>query len=362
MNRKIIFLFPHPATGPVGGYKVVYEYANRLVTDGYRVDIVYSGSIFWTRKTLYHKLTCCVRYGQRLLQGYSCRSWFPLDYRVQEHFTFSLNQRHVPQGDIYVATSPYTAHYLNKYPVDTEKKFYFIQGYEDWGPGLKAILFDTYHYSMQKMVVAKWLQQLLAERHKESSVFIPNGFDFSEFSMTVPIKEKNPWLVSMLYHEMELKDCAMGFRALDLVKERFPRLQVSLFGVPDSPRNLPDWYHYYKHPSVEAHNRINNEAAIYIGTSRIEGWGLTVSEAMACGQAVCCTDNNGYKEMATDGVTALVSPIKDSEALAHNIIRLIEDEDLRFRIAENGNRFIRRFTWDESYVRLRNLIHEVSLF
>ena len=146
--KRIVFLFPHPAVGPTGGYKVVYEYANRLAADGYQVGIVYSGSIYWNRKSLFHKMTCCIRYIQKQLQGYSCRSWFTLDERIDEHFTFSLNQRHVPKADIYVATSPYTAYYLNEYD-HSSKKFYFIQGYENWGEGLKAILHDTYHYPFQ---------------------------------------------------------------------------------------------------------------------------------------------------------------------------------------------------------------------
>ena len=92
MPRSIVILFPHPTAGPTGGYKVIYEYANRLVDDGYDVHIVYSGSIFWRRKSLYHKFTACLRYIQKLFQGYSCKSWFALDERVQEHFIFSLIQ------------------------------------------------------------------------------------------------------------------------------------------------------------------------------------------------------------------------------------------------------------------------------
>lgn len=352
--KRVVFLFPHPAAGPTGGYKVVYEYANRLAEEGYHVGIVYSGSIYWSKKTLFHNITCCIRYIQKHLQGYSCRSWFALDERVQEHFTFSLNQRHVPKADIYVATSPYTAYYLNEYD-DSSKKFYFIQDYENWGEGLKAILHDTYHYPIQKIVIARWLQGMLKEQFQEESIWIPNGFDFTKFRLTIAVEKKNPLLVTMLYHQMERKDCAMGIRTLALVKERFENLRVSLFGVPERPKNIPDWFDYYKQPSDELHNTLNNEAAIFIGTSKVEGWGLTVGEAMMCGQAVCCTDNAGYEEMAIDGETALVSPVGDSEAMANNIIRLIEDEELRYRIANNGYQFIQRFTWEESYHKLKTL-------
>ena len=41
MNRSVIFLFAALGRNPVGGYKVVYEYANRLAKDGYKVGIEY---------------------------------------------------------------------------------------------------------------------------------------------------------------------------------------------------------------------------------------------------------------------------------------------------------------------------------
>lgn len=348
----IAFLFPHPTSGPTGGYKVVGEYANRLAADGHQVHLVYSGSIYWRRKSAWHKFTCCVRWVQRCIKGYSCRGWMPLHPSVKEHFTFSLCQCHVPKADIYVATSPYTAWYLNRYH-GTARRYYFIQDYEDWGPGLRAILHDTYHYPLHKIVIADWLQRLLKDGHGEESVVIKNGFDFHKFRLTVPVRQKERLHVTMLYHEMPRKDSAMGLRALDMVKRQCPTLRATLFGVPPRPADLPKWMDYCQQPSDEEHNRINNEASIYIGTSQTEGWGLTVGEAMICGQAVCCTDNDGYHEMAVDGVTALVSPIGDAEALAHSILRLIDDDGLRCRIAEQGCQFISQFTWDKSYNLLK---------
>lgn len=352
---KVVILFPHPAAGPTGGYKVAMEYANRLAADDYEVHLVYSGSIYWSRKSAWHKFTCCVRWVERLLKGYSCRGWFPLEERVHEHFTFSLCQRHVPTGDIFIATSPYTAWYLNQYHT-VARKFYFIQGYENWGPGLRAILHDTYHYPMQKIVVAQWLQRLLKIEHNEDAILVENGFDFDKFSLSIPVCKKERMHVTMLYHEMKGKDCAMGLRALSLVKEKYPQLKATLFGVPERPEGLPQWIDYHRQPSAVEHNRINNEAAIYIGTSRSEGWGLTVGEAMICGQAVCCTDNDGYREMAIEGETALLSPVGDAEALAHNVMRLLKDDELRCRIAEGGHSYIQRFTWSRSYARLKTIL------
>ena len=355
---SICFIFPHPASGPTGGYKVVYEYANRLVEDGYKVTVAYSGSIFWRKKPLRFKITNIYRYLETLLKGYSSRKWFPLNLRVKEDFPFSMNFHHMPRADIYVATSPYTAWYLNKYPIQTEKKFYLIQGKENWGPGLKAILEQTYKMPLQKIVISKWLQKMLKEEYFEDSILIPNGFDFNKFNLTKPINLKNKYQISLLYSEQILKRCNDALTALRLVKQKIPQLKVKAFGIPSRPMSFPDWIEYYQQPDYETHNRINNECAIYIGTSEQEGWGLTVGEAMICGQAVCCADNPGYREMAIDRETALLSPVKNPEALAENIIRLIQDDDLRIKIANQGNKFIQSFTWEKSYKKFKKLIEK----
>ena len=346
----ITFIFPNHSPEPAGGYKVVYEYANRLVADGHKVNIVYSGSMFWKKKSLYFKLTNCVRYIQNLIKGYSCRKWFNLDKRVKEHLTFSLNYRHIPKSDIYICTSPYTAMYVKDYP--TENKYYFIQGYENWGAVTDEKLRETYHYPLKKIVISSWLKGIMEEENENCSV-VYNGFDFNYFKLTTPIKQKDKFKVSMLYSPIEGKGCRYGFEALDIVKAQFPELQVMLFGSAEAPQKLPEWYSYTKEPNKKQHNQIYNEAAIFLAPSLQEGWGLPVGEAMMCGQAVVCTNNNGYKEMATNNVNALMSDIKDSASLAKNIITLITDDELRYKIAKEGNTSIRRFDINNSYKLLK---------
>lgn len=354
MSKTITFIFPHPAAEPVGGYKVVFEYANRLAADGHKVNIVYSGSLFWSKKPLYFKLTNCFRYIQTLFRGYSSRKWFDIDKRVKEHLTLSLNYRHVPKSDIYVCTSPYTAMYVKDYP--TKSKFYFIQGYENWGAITDEILRETYHYPLEKIVISKWLQEIIEREENENCTLIYNGFDFNYFKLTVPIREKNKYKVTMVYSPLEIKGCKYGFEALDIVKKTFPQLKVVMYGSAPKPENLPDWYTYHIKPERDLHNRIYNEAAIFLAPSIQEGWGLTVGEAMICGQAVVCTDNKGYREMASNKKNSLICNIKDSKSLAKNVIELMSDDELRNRIAEKGMQDIRFFDIEKSFMKLKKTL------
>ena len=336
---------------PVGGFKVALEYANRLAADGYEVHVVYADAtkygdamplaVRW-KLLLKH---CLFKWG---ILHRSIRIWFPLDERVMEHNVYKLNWKYMPKTDLYVCTAVDTAPYLKDYPIEAERKFYFIQDYEKWGRSDEDVR-RTYHYPMSKIVISNWLSDILTNEEHEHCSLVPNGFDTNEYCITVAIEDKDKYTVSMLNHYDKRKGCSTSFAALAIVKQKYPQLQVNIFGTPSRPDHLPDWYHYYQSPSKEEHLRINNESVIYVAASIDEGWGLTVGEAMLCGQAVACTDSRGFREMATDGSTALLSPVNDAGALANNIIRLIENDELRYRIARNGMELIRQLSIENSY-------------
>ena len=105
---------------------------------------------------------------------------------------------------------------------------------------------------------------------------------------------------------------------------------------------------HYK-PSPQLHNEIYNNSSIYIASSLSEGWGLTVGEAMICGAAIACTDVDGFKEMVAHNQNALLSPIKDAKAMSDNIIKLIEDDELRINLACKGHESIQKFSKAKSY-------------
>ncbi|HEX3729681.1 MAG TPA: glycosyltransferase [Opitutaceae bacterium] len=60
-----------------------------------------------------------------------------------------------------------------------------------------------------------------------------------------------------------------------------------------------------------------------------EVWGLTVTEAMACGLPVVGTDIGGVPEQIDDGVNGYCVPVRDSAAMAEAGLRLLRDEGRR---------------------------------
>lgn len=353
--KTICFLMPfYKGDYPVGGLKIVLQYANRLAKDGHKVKIVYPYTVRYNAQLSFYQRLRNIKtyYANRKVEWRNSDNWFNKNAGVEEIEVYSLGYKHVPKADIYIATGVETSDYVKDYPV--KDKYYFIQGYEDWGRSTSELL-KTYHYPLSKIAISTWLQKIVMKEREKCSL-VTNGFELDKFYVTIPPQERCKTNICMLYHTQNLKNSLLGFRALEIVHQKYPSLTVSLFGAPKNPENLPIWYHYKQQPSSEELLDIYNNAAIFVGTSNIEGWGLTVGEAMLCGEAVACTDIDGYKEMANHNSNALLSPVGDAEQLAKNIIRLIENDELRIQLAHRAAEDIKRFSIEKSYQDFKKVL------
>ncbi len=82
------------------------------------------------------------------------------------------------------------------------------------------------------------------------------------------------------------------------------------------------------------------EFDLFCMSSRMEGLGTAVLEAMAMRRPVASTDAGGLAEVVRDGENALVAHAGDSAALARCILRLLSDQPLAQRLAEAGRRTV----------------------
>ncbi|GAA3791102.1 hypothetical protein GCM10022226_07590 [Sphaerisporangium flaviroseum] len=80
-----------------------------------------------------------------------------------------------------------------------------------------------------------------------------------------------------------------------------------------------------------------SKSSIYAVSSRYEGFGMTILEAMSRGLPVVSFDcPNGPREIITDGRDGLLITSKKAAALGEGICRLIADEDLRRTLGRNA--------------------------
>ena len=75
--------------------------------------------------------------------------------------------------------------------------------------------------------------------------------------------------------------------------------------------------------------------SIYVFASRVEGFGLTILEAMAAGDAVVAARAGAAEMIITDGDDGALTPVDDAEALVAALEPLMHDPE---RIEAMGKR------------------------
>ena len=89
-----------------------------------------------------------------------------------------------------------------------------------------------------------------------------------------------------------------------------------------------------------------------------EALGLTVLEAMALSRPVVASNVGGIPEMIEDGVTGLLVPPRDAEALAAAIVRLLRDHPLADTLARAGHDLVHERFCIELMVRAVEAIYD----
>jgi rhamnosyl/mannosyltransferase len=183
---------------------------------------------------------------------------------------------------------------------------------------------------------------------------IHHGIDLQRFTLT-PETQQRAAEIRRQYGDQPLV-LAVGklrhYKGFDVLIEAIKQVQARALIVGDGPMG-PAW----RQKAVEEHvadqvvfaGRVSEEEKIALyhaadilafpSTNRAETWGITQIEAMACGLPVVCTElGTGTSYVNRDGVTGLVVPPCDAQALAAALQRLIADPMLRTQMGEAGRR------------------------
>jgi glycosyltransferase involved in cell wall biosynthesis len=358
---RITFLMPGYVWGPSGGFRVVYEYANRLVSRGHEVTVIHPRRLLsWAPSalTLRQRLRKA-RLALTELVSTPSIHWQPIDKRVRMRFVASSDPRHIPDGDILFATAWNTARPVMECSSAKGEKCYFIQGYETW-MGPKDLVDETWRMPVRKVVISKWLLEIGRALGSHSLAYIPNGIDHDRYRLVHPI-EGRPQQVVMIYSAVAFKGSRDGIAALQIAKKEYPNLRVVLFGNSRRPSWIPQWMTFEQDPPQQRIvEEFYNGSSIVVSPSIAEGFALPPAEGAACGCAIAATDSGGIRDFAEHGVTALLSPPKQPEALARNICLLLGNNDLRIRLARSANDFIKQFTWERSADLLEEFIFRAA--
>jgi glycosyltransferase involved in cell wall biosynthesis len=138
-----------------------------------------------------------------------------------------------------------------------------------------------------------------------------------------PLKAEHPDLEAVIIGEGYERPALEGLRA-ELGATDWIRLPGR---VGDD--ELVDWY---------------RRAWVVAGSSQREGWGMTLTEAAACGTPAVATNIAGHADAVVDGESGLL--VDDVADLSAALGRVLGDEVLRSRLSKGALQRARWFTWD----------------
>ncbi len=116
----------------------------------------------------------------------------------------------------------------------------------------------------------------------------------------------------------------------------------------------------------QLHGRTNDvereyvNSSLFVLSSRFEGFGMVITEAMACGLPVVAFDCPwGPRAIITDGEDGLLVENGCVEALTDALVRLMDNENLRRSMAEAGVKNVQRFSLDSIAGRWKSLLESL---
>ena len=343
---KISIILPFPVTKPVGGAKIMYEYANRLYAKGHQV------SVYHSIKRPFKNSKTPVRIKQLIFffRGVARPDWFPLHKKIKSVIVPEIKNRYLPDADIVLSTWWQMAYAVNDLSPAKGKKFNLIQDYENWD-GQQAAVDNSFNLPLNHMVISRYLQKLVEEKSGSKPFHLPNAIDTDKFFNRKALSARDPYTLIMLCSSEPRKGSQTGLKVLETVQQKLPQLRAILFGVDPAPKDMPARVTYHQKPAALCD--LYNSAAVFFSPSIAEGWALPPAEAMACGCAVVCTDIGGHADYATDGETALLVEPGNINDMAEKIIAVMENNTLRNKLSANGQQLINtEFSWARSIKKL----------
>ncbi|HLX12765.1 MAG TPA: glycosyltransferase family 4 protein [Bacteroidota bacterium] len=154
-------------------------------------------------------------------------------------------------------------------------------------------------------------------------------------------------------------------QAFAIVKKEFPALRLAIVGDGDYRKPLEalarrlgiiDSIEFAGFVSEEQKVKYYQRLWFAVLTSLKEGWGLTVTEANACGKAVIASNVPGLRDAVQDGSTGLLYEFGNIQDLAQKIRLLMTDGKLRASLSIEAVRWANSFGWDNTADQVEELL------
>jgi glycosyltransferase involved in cell wall biosynthesis len=148
-------------------------------------------------------------------------------------------------------------------------------------------------------------------------------------------------------------------RALAHARTQQPRLSLTIVGEGYEREHLDqlvldldltDWVTFAGHVSEQELIALYRSAWMVASASAREGWGMSLTEAAACGTPAVATRIVGHSDAVIDGRTGILVDPDDPAALGAAMALVAGDDERRARLGNDALANAARFTWESTAV------------
>lgn len=316
-----------------GGNRIIFEHCNRLAEKGHKMIVV-------CRRPELHE-----------------KDWFDFDISINH-----INPKEYPDDmDILVATYWSTLYDIILERFKAKQIFYFVQSDERRfvkEEVSKHYVNNTYKANVNIITIARWIRNWLLTEFNKKSVIIENKLNKKHFYPDPSIKTDKITVLLEGNLDVEYKGIMDGMQALDdLDVDKWLVTNSSKENIKDIHKEFFD--KIWIKPNQDKLRQIFSSADILMKVSWFEGSPLVQMEAMACGTTLVTTEATGTEENCIHEYNCLKLPVKNILAIREAVRRLIEDKELREKLASNGLKYSEKyFDWSKSIDKLEKVFKD----
>lgn len=222
------------------------------------------------------------------------------------------------------------------------------------------------HLLDEKIVVSKYWKEALKKDFREDAHLIYNGIDLSKFG-SGNREKKTSSRPSILYvGGLEArKGVEFLLLATEQVIDKIPDAKLTIvgrsgltggqfFSEKDMFANLAERIGIHRNVIFKDFvpdgrlPRYYGECDVFVLPSRMEGWGLTLMEAMASEKPVIAYRVGGIPELVDHGKNGLLLDCGDVKGLAESMVKVLTDKKLASRLGKAARKKVEGFSWKKT--------------
>ena len=142
-----------------------------------------------------------------------------------------------------------------------------------------------------------------------------------------------------------------------------PDAELCLIGINEFPSGwlgqYEDSFTYIPPVPHYSLNQYYSSASVFVFPSLVEGFGLVLLEAMACGIPVITTPNTAGPDIITDGVEGFIIPIRDRQALQEKLDWCYHHPLELSQMGKVARKRAEQLTWSRYRQQLASTVSEI---